>query len=70
MTQLRGTGGVMYPADDVAQVDQHLRRLAVRISRAMTDELPQLAAIYRADIDLLLDRRYALARKRRKGDGC
>jgi hypothetical protein len=45
-----------YPCPDTATVDHHLVELAPRIGQAGRRS-PKLAEAYRADMDLLLDRR-------------
>lgn len=48
-------GSTPYNAPDIATIDLHLAGLVARIGKAHA--LPRLVEIYRADMDLLLDRR-------------
>lgn len=51
-----GLYGVRYPCPDLATVDRHIRVLCDRIRHAVP-HFPQLVAVFRDEIDLLLDRR-------------
>lgn len=49
-----------YPCPDLAALDEHMSALSGRIGHAERN-LPYLVAVFRADMDLLLDRRLWLA---------
>lgn len=55
-TTVIGKNDSWYPCPDTASVDRHIAELARRIGHAKR-KYPELAKAYRADIDLLLDRR-------------
>jgi len=57
---LIGKQGNRYLCPDVAAVDRHLTDLSQR-TRHLKSRFPELAKVFRADIDLLLERRTALA---------
>ena len=59
-TTVIGKNDSWYPCPDTASVDRHIVELARRIGHAKR-KYPELAKAYRADIDLLLDRRSWLA---------
>ncbi|HWN35629.1 MAG TPA: hypothetical protein VNP03_22950 [Pseudonocardia sp.] len=59
-TTVIGKNDSWYPCPDTATVDRHIVELARRIGQAKR-KYPELARAYRADIDLLLDRRNWLA---------
>jgi len=59
-TTVIGKNDSWYPCPDTASVDRHIVELARRIGHAKR-KYPELAKAYRADIDLLLDRRNWLA---------
>jgi hypothetical protein len=59
-TTVIGKNDSWYPCPDTATVDRHIVELARRIGQAKR-KYPELAKAYRADIDLLLDRRNWLA---------
>lgn len=56
VTTVIGTGGTPYPCPDVVALDGHIVALAKRIGHA-NPRFPALVREFRADIDLLLDRR-------------
>ena len=58
---LIGKQGNRYLCPDIAAVDRYLAELSQR-TRHLKSRFPQLARVFRADIDLLLERRIALAR--------
>jgi hypothetical protein len=64
-TTVIGKNDSWYPCPDTASVDRHIVELARRIGHAKR-KYPELAKAYRADIDLLLDRRSWLALTERK----
>ncbi|HEX4252500.1 MAG TPA: hypothetical protein VH008_31860 [Pseudonocardia sp.] len=59
-TTVIGKNDSWYPCPDTASVDRHIVELSRRIGHARR-KYPELAKSYRADIDLLLDRRNWLA---------
>lgn len=59
-TTVIGQNDSWYPCPDTASVDRHIVELARRIGHAKR-KYPELAKAYRADIDLLLDRRHWLS---------
>jgi len=64
-TTVIGKNDSWYPCPDTASVDRHIVELARRIGHAKR-KYPELAKAYRADIDLLLDRRSWLTLTERK----
>jgi hypothetical protein len=56
LTTVFGAESATYDCPDLASVDAHLTRLCVRLGLA-TPRFPALVALFRAEIDLLLDRR-------------
>ena len=58
---LIGKQGNRYVCPDIAAVDRHLADLSQR-TRHLKSKFPELARVFRADIDLLLECRTALAR--------
>jgi hypothetical protein len=58
---LIGKQGNRYVCPDIAAVDRYLADLSER-TRHLKSRFPELARVFRADIDLLLERRTALAR--------
>lgn len=56
LTTVSGLNGTPYPCPDIAAVDRHIGELSHRI-RQVSHIFPELVAGYRAEIDLLLDRR-------------
>jgi hypothetical protein len=58
---LIGKQGNRYLCPDIAAVDRYLADLSQR-TRHLKSKFPELARVFRADIDLLLERRTALAR--------
>lgn len=56
VTTVIGTGGTPYPCPDVVALDHHIVALTVRIGHA-APRFPALVLEFRADIDLLLERR-------------
>lgn len=54
-----GSSGNTYPCPDLATLDGHIARLH---ERAMGTMFPERIAEFRADIDMLLDRRMWLVR--------
>lgn len=56
LTSVIGVHGTPYPCPDVAALDGHIAWLCQRIGYASA-RFPRLVAEFRADIDLLLDRR-------------
>jgi len=58
---LIGKQGNRYLCPDIAAVDGYLADLSQR-TRHLKSKFPEQARVFRADIDLLLERRTALAR--------
>jgi hypothetical protein len=58
---LIGKQGNRYLCPDIAAVDRYLADLSQR-TRHLKSKFPELARVFRTDIDLLLERRTALAR--------
>lgn len=56
VTTVIGSNGTPYPCPDVLALDQHILALTVRIRHA-GPRFPGLVREFRADIDLLLERR-------------
>lgn len=59
LTTVVGLNGAQYACPDIATLDEHLAGLCRRIEHA-APHFPYLADAYRAEIDLLLDRRWWL----------
>jgi hypothetical protein len=56
MVTVFGAEGATYRCPDLASVDAHLASLCARLRHA-TPRFPALVALFRAEIDRLLDRR-------------
>lgn len=56
LTSVIGVRGTPYPCPDMASLDEHIAWLCHRIEHA-TPRFPALVEEFRAEIDLLLDRR-------------
>lgn len=58
-TTVEGSGGTPYHCPDVASVDGHIQRLLRSIAQC-PDRFPKTRQQFRDDVDLLLERRYAM----------
>lgn len=58
-TTVEGSGGTRYHCPDVASVDGHIQRL-LRSIQQCPDRFPKTRQQFRGDVDLLLERRYAM----------